>query len=63
MEEKVHIVAALGNPGREYERTRHNIGFLLAELAAHEFPQGRWRAWKDLGECFEIRLAGPGCSC
>ena len=53
--EKVYIVAALGNPGREYERTRHNIGFLLADQAASAAPQGRWRAWKDLGQCFEIR--------
>ena len=56
MEEKVYIVAALGNPGREYERTRHNIGFLLADLAAHAVPQGRWRAWKDLGQYIEARL-------
>lgn len=58
MKETVYIVAALGNPGREYERTRHNIGFLLADLAARAAPQGRWRAWKDLGQCFEARLGG-----
>jgi PTH1 family peptidyl-tRNA hydrolase len=56
--ETTYIVAALGNPGREYERTRHNVGFLLADLAAHAAPQGRWRAWKELGQCFEARLGG-----
>jgi peptidyl-tRNA hydrolase, PTH1 family len=48
------LVAGLGNPGREYERTRHNAGWLvLDELASRH--GGSWRS-KFSGSLAEIRL-------
>jgi PTH1 family peptidyl-tRNA hydrolase len=48
------LVAGLGNPGREYERTRHNAGWLvLDELACRH--GGSWRS-KFSGSLSEVRL-------
>lgn len=30
------LIAGLGNPGREYEKTRHNSGFMAVDLVADE---------------------------
>jgi PTH1 family peptidyl-tRNA hydrolase len=50
------LVAGLGNPGREYADTRHNIGFMVTDELARRHG-GSWRG-KFSGELSEVRADG-----
>ena len=65
MEEKtpqIRLIAGLGNPGREYEQTRHNVGFLVVDRLAAQFgstweKSTKWGA--ILAKCREVILVKP----
>ena len=50
------LVVGLGNPGREYERNRHNAGWMVVDELARRHG-GTWRS-KFSGRLAEIRLDG-----
>ena len=48
------LIFGLGNPGKSYDKTRHNIGYMLVDLIAKkkniEFKKSKFNA--DIAEYF-----------
>lgn len=43
--EKIRLVIGLGNPGKEYDNTRHNVGFDIVDFMVDQ-GGGRWSTEK-----------------
>lgn len=59
------VIIGLGNPGKEYAETRHNVGWLLVD---HLADAGRFEGWRKDGEAMtasglvggvKVRLVKP----
>jgi PTH1 family peptidyl-tRNA hydrolase len=57
----IRLVAGLGNPGSEYQFTRHNVGFLVLDLLAARNNatwenSKKWSAlWTRLGDVYLVK--------
>ena len=40
---RIHLVVGLGNPGRAYASSRHNVGFRVVDELARRHHGARWR--------------------
>ncbi len=41
------LIVGLGNPGEKYEKTRHNLGFMIVEHFLKDFQSAKNTLWED----------------
>lgn len=53
----MRLLVGLGNPGKKYDGTRHNVGFSLLDKVVEQYGEGSWRE-KFHGEINEVSMGG-----
>jgi peptidyl-tRNA hydrolase, PTH1 family len=57
MERSMRLVVGLGNPGKRYAGTRHNVGFEAVEQLARQGQVSWRRSWRFSAELAEVTVA------
>jgi PTH1 family peptidyl-tRNA hydrolase len=54
----IKLIVGLGNPGKDYQSHRHNVGFWFVEALAHLYSGSFKKETKFVGDVAQVAIAG-----
>ncbi|WXU00192.1 MAG: Peptidyl-tRNA hydrolase [Catillopecten margaritatus gill symbiont] len=54
----IKLIVGLGNPGKDYQSHRHNVGFWFCDALAHLYTGAFKKESKFFGEVAQVNIAG-----